>query len=471
MIVHKFGGTSIRDAAGFTAAARIIREQAQPLSVTAAASSAVVLSAVSGVTRDLVQGGRLAAQGADSSCRAIRTSLLEQHLKIIEELPIPRNQQRLLAGVIEDKLHELERLYRSIAILGELSRRGRDTVASFGPLLAVQLLAALLQDMGLHAEPLSTANLLILENTSGAAAPLMQHTRAAVRQHLAPLLESGTIPVLTASIGTTADGTPAMLERGGGDTAAVALAAALDAEECWIWTDVDGILTADPAYVPQAMPLPGLTYQQAAELARFGADVLHPDTLQTGARAGFTLRIRSSFHLERSGTFISPKPQHGEIPPAILSMTGLSLIAVSGMEKSWSLQLAARVLETLHHIGVEILMFSQPMSAPGVHLILREQDQDYAIKSLQQLLGASRQAELSFEQRQKAAIITVASVNGSALVTKEKLFSKTFTALGDMNAHVLAIARSPNGSSLSFCIPEESCPELVACLHRLLIGE
>ncbi|MBN1267032.1 MAG: aspartate kinase [Anaerolineales bacterium] len=470
MIVHKFGGTSITDAAGFLAAGQIILNQPHPSSATSAQNCAVVLSAIHGLTGALIQGGRLAAQGDDSGYRKIRLSLLEQHQQIIEELPLAKNQQRILIGVIEDNLHELERLYRSIAILGELTRRARDTVAAFGPILAVHILSSLLQELGLRAEPVCTANLLILDNSFGAAVPQMKPTGDAVKEHLAPMIHSGIVPILTASIGTTAEGVPAMLERGGGDTSAVALAAALHAAECFIWTDVDGILTADPAFVADAIPLPELSYPQAAELARFGADVLHPDTLQPGARAGFPLQIRSSFHPSRSGTRISNMPAGSDcILPAILSMTGLSMIVVHGEEHNWSLQIAARMLDTLFHTGVEVLMFSQPMSAPGLNLIIREQDQEFAIKSLQQTLGQTRLAGLTFEHRQKAAIITIVSINGSGAVSKERLFSETFSALGEKNTPVFAIARSANGSSLSFCIPEESCGELVAFLHKKLI--
>jgi len=469
MIVHKFGGTSISDASGFQAASQIILDQVDK---EPDRSCAVVLSAVHGVSDKLVQGGRLAAQGNDRDCRNIRAALVEQHQAIVEDLPLPGNQRRMLSGVIEDKLHEVDRLYRSIAILGELTRRGRDTIAAFGPILSAHILVSLLKISGVQAEPINTAALLHIDNSLGAAAPMMEPTRKAVREHLIPKLKSGILPVLTASIGTDADGSLALLERGGGDTSAVSMASALDAGECIIWTDVIGILTADPSFVPDAVPLAELTYSQALELARFGVDVIHTDTLLPGAHSGFPLQIRSSFYPSQPGTRISNKPSlSSKIPPAILSMAGLAIIVVQGEGHHWSLHFASRILDALHHTGIEVLMFNQPMSTPELNIVVRQQDQEFAIQSLQQILGQKKRSRITCENRYNAAIITIVSLNGSGTGINESLFGKTLSALGTRNTRIFAIARSTEGTSLSFCIPEDNCRDLVVFLHQKLIME
>lgn len=325
----------------------------------------------------------------------------------------------------------------------------------------------------MDAQAVNSNDILILDTTSGEAAPLIEPIRTQAQQHLAPLLAEGKIPILTASIGSTPEGTPAMLDRGGGDTSAAALAAALGAEECWIWTDVDGILTADPALVPDALTLPELSYEQAAELARFGVDVLHPDTLLPGMEAGFQLRIRSSFHPTRPGTRISHSPEDESAInlPSILSMTGLGLINVQGSENLWSLRSVSRILESLHHSGIEILMFSQQMSAQGLILILRDRDKDYAIKSVQQSMGSSDLSGLTFESNIDAAIITTVVPYQANQGKKENLFSKMFFILGELRIPVHATARSSSGNSLSLCIPSENCRELVARLHYSLVME
>jgi len=433
----------------------------------------VILSAISGVNTRIVRAGRHAALNEESACRDILSSLRDQHLSIVENLPMGKAQNRILCEGIKELLHQLDSMYRSITILGELTRRGKDTISAFGPMLSVHILADLLQEQGIRAQAVNTTEVLILDTTSGEPVPLIAPIRTAAQQHLVPLLTEGTIPVLTASIGSAPDGTPAMLDRGGGDTSAAALAAALGAEECWIWTDVDGILTADPALVPDALTLPELSYEQAAELARFGVDVLHPDTLLPGMEAGFQLRIRSSFHPTRPGTRISHSPEDESAInlPSILSMTGLCLINVQGSENLWSLRSVSRILESLHHSGIEILMFSQQMSAQGLILILRDRDKDYAIKSVQQSMGSSDLSGLTFESDIDAAIITAVVPYQANQRKKENLFSKMFFILGELRIPVHATARSSSGNSMSLCIPSENCRELVARLHHSLVME
>ncbi len=471
MILHKFGGTSIQDAQGFLAVSEIIREQLT-LSVNASKPGLVILSAISGVNTRIVRAGRHAALNEESACRDILSSLRDQHLSIVENLPMGKAQNRILCEGIKELLHQLDSMYRSITILGELTRRGKDTISAFGPMLSVHILADLLQEQGIRAQAVNTTEVLILDTTSGEPVPLIAPIRTAAQQHLVPLLAEGKIPILTASIGSTPEGIPAMLDRGGGDTSAAALAAALGADECWIWTDVDGILTADPALVSDALTLPELSYEQAAELARFGVDVLHPDTLLPGINAGFQLRIRSSFHPARPGTRISHSSlQKTTHLPSILSMTGLCLITVQGSENLWSLRSVSRILESLHHSGIEIPMFSQQMSAHDLILILRDRDKDYAIKSVQQSLGSSDRSSLSFESDVDAAIITAVVPYQANIKEKESLFSKMFFTLGELRIPVYATARSSSGNSLSLCIPSENCRELVARLHRRLVKE
>ena len=274
MIVHKFGGTSVGSAERFAAVADILEGQcaARPRG-----GAAVVVSAMSGVTSRLIAGARAAAEGRDADARGIVDALRHRHTEAVGAL-LPEGPERLdLAGLVADRLHELDRLYRSIGVLGELTPRGRDAVAAFGEPLSAAILTAVLRTRGLRAQSWSATELVVTDDTFGEAEPQSGPTHARLQERIRPLLEEGLIPVITGYVGATEAGVTTTLGRGGSDFSAAVIGAALGAEEVWIWSDVAGILTADPNLVPEARTLPELSYAEAARLAYLGADVLHPD--------------------------------------------------------------------------------------------------------------------------------------------------------------------------------------------------
>ena len=265
LIVHKFGGTSVGDADCFANVTDIVCDR---LAEDDDARLVVVVSAMSGVTDDLIAGARAAVEGRDAVYRQVKARLLDRHLQVVQRL-LQQNTERVeVGGFIEDRLHELDLLYRSIAILGELTRRGSDAVVAFGEQLSAHILAAALRERGVRAQALSATDLVVTDDNFGAATPLIQPTRRRLQERVAPLVERGTTPVITGYIGATSEGVTTTLGRGGSDYTAAIVGAGLRADEVWIWSDVNGILTADPNIVPQARTLSGLSYAEAAELAK-----------------------------------------------------------------------------------------------------------------------------------------------------------------------------------------------------------
>jgi len=348
MIVHKFGGTSVGDAQCFANVADILAEHHLRGGDAANGQVVVVVSAMSGVTDRLIAGARAAAEGRDTEHRQIKAQLLSRHLEVVDTL-LTRSPERLeVGGLIEDRLHELERFYRSIALLGELTPRGHDAVASFGEQLSASILAAALRERGVRAVALSATDLIVTDDNFGAATPLMALTRPRLHEQVRPLVERGMVPIITGYIAATEKGVPTTLGRGGSDFAAAIIGAGLDADEVWIWSDVDGILTADPNIVPQAQTLSELSYTEAADLAYYGAEVLHPQTIRPLIEQGIPLRIVNSFNPGHPGTRIVESPRSDrERLPAIISTTGLSLIGIGSQDDSWALPLAARALQRL----------------------------------------------------------------------------------------------------------------------------
>ncbi|MFC1878614.1 aspartate kinase [Chloroflexota bacterium] len=460
MIVHKFGGTSLGNAQRFECVAKIL-EHANQGKVLPVDNIAVV-SAMSGVTNELISGALAAAQQNDLSYRQIKAGLLERHLEVLSAL-IENKQERLqVGGFIEDNLHELGLLYRSIALLGELTARGRDRVTSFGEILSAKILAALLRQGGVRSQAVSATELIVTDKNFGAARPLMDLTRERAKARLEPLLLSGVLPIVTGYIAASEGGMPTTLGRGGSDYSAAILGACLAVDEVWIWSDVDGILTADPNLVPDARTLEELTYQEAAELAFYGADVLHPKTIRPLVEEGIPLRLLNSFNPDHPGTRIISQPSNRrELLPAIISTTGLTAISISknGNGGDWSLARTSTVLDSLSQAGIEVPMLSQSFSEQSLNLILRQQDQAHCLSALNNGLGDRHNIQVK-ERVSTVSVVGAPNWNGKGIL------SHTFSALGKLGVRVISIAQAASEHSVSICIPENDTAEVVRFLHH-----
>jgi aspartate kinase len=241
----------------------------------------------------------------------------------------------------------------------------------------------------------------------------------------------------------------------------------LDAQAVWIWSDVAGILTADPNLVPQARTLVELSYAEAADLAYFGANVLHPKTIRPVMERGIPLRILNSFDPGHPGTLIVAAPSaQRELLPAIISTTGLSLIAIGSKDDSWALQMAARALQGLSEAAVDVLMFSQSFSEHSLNLVVSEQDQMHCLRTLSREFDNGRpESAYSLELKEQVATISVVGVpdwNG------ESVAARAFAALGKQGTRVIAVAQAGTEYSVSFCIPEAQVADTVRTLHREL---
>jgi aspartate kinase len=420
--------------------------------------------------------------------REIKADLLRKHLAVASAL-LSHSPERLdVGGLIEDRLHDLERLYRSIAILGELTVRGSDAVVSLGERLSSHILAAVLREQGSRAQAVSATDLIVTDDNFGAATPLMERTQRRLQQRIRPMVERGVVPVITGYIGATESGVTTTLGRGGSDYTAAIVGASLGADEVWVWSDVNGILTADPNIVPQARTLGELSYAEAAELAYYGADVLHPKTIRPVIQTGIPLRILNSLQPHHAGTLIVERPSSSrERLPAIISTMHLSMIAVGTEDDSWNLHMSARALQKLCDAGLDVLMFAQSFSEHSLNLVVREQDQAHCVRVLCREFGDGGQAtDRAVEEaiaacgsttfrtldgtcnlgaREKVATVSIVGVPGwrdGAIV------SHAFAALGNHGVRVIAVAQAASEHSVSFCIPEDQVMNTVRFLHREL---
>jgi aspartate kinase len=483
MIVQKFGGTSVADATGFASVADIVDKQQDIGEII------IVVSAMSRVTDQLIAGARAAAEGNAPAYRKLEGDLRRKHLKVVNTLLDDTTEQRTISNFIEQRIEAVGQLYKSIAVLRELTVRASDAVVCFGEQLSASILAAVLRKRGFRAQALSATELIVTDDGFGAATPLMEQTQPRLKHRVKPLIEAGVIPVVTGYIGATEQQEfPTTLGRNGSDYTAAILAAGLNADEVWIWTDVDGILTADPNIVPQARTLRELSYTEATNLARFGAEVLHPKTIRPIIANRIPLRILNSYNPTDPGTLIveMPNPDR-ELWPTIVSATGLSLITVSSQDDTLQLQMATRALQRLSETGVNVLMFSQSYSEQSLNLVVREQDQGHCLKVLWSEF-IDRSSWTHSEIPTSLSPVTTPKFqktgNGCSLGTKEKvatvsvigvpgwdkpgIASHVFAALGKHGVRVIAVAQAATEDSVSFCIPGDKVSEIVRFLHREL---
>ncbi len=460
MIIHKFGGTSVGSAERLQHVADIVAASPEP--------PVVVVSAMSGTTNALISAARAAASGDCAQYVATRQQLIDKHLNCLDQLLDPGPDRDEVAAEIEARLDHMARLCDSVSTLGELTRRGHDAVASIGEELSSRMLAAVLRARGSAAEQVSATELIVTDDHFGEAQPDARATREQTCRRLLPLIEQGVVPVVTGYVGATADGVTTTLGRGGSDYSAAILGVALDASEVWVWTDVDGILTADPKLVPDARCLAELSYAEAEELAYFGADVLHPKTVMPLAEAGVPLRILNSFAPDHPGTLITGHPRADRpLWPAIITTEDLSLVQVVGNGQGWTLNLASRALAALAQGSAEVFMFSQSFSERSLNLVVRTRDHEHSVRLLrnefQRELSRASIATISAEEE-----VAAMSIVGRPDAQGTPIIQRAFAALGKLGLRIVSVAQAASAYSVSFIVPEHDIVQAVPFLHKEL---
>jgi len=463
MLVMKFGGTSVGGAEAFAQVAKIVAAaRAQDAQVV------VVTSAMSGVTNTLIAAARAAAVGQEEAYREARLSLLVKHQVVAGQLVADGVERAALGRLFDERLRSFERLCRSIAVLGELTSRGLDVVSGLGERLAAPLLAAVLRAHGVHAEAVDATEVLVTDGNFGNASPLLAETRAHSQERLLPLLEGGVVPVVTGFIGATVEGIPTTLGRGGSDYSAAILGAVLDANEVQIWTDVDGVLTADPRIVPTARTLPELSYSEAAELSYFGAKVLHPKTILPAIEREIPLRVLNTFNPEHPGTrIVKELSQVGHsigTVKAITAIKSLTLINVAGKGMMGVPGIAARTFAAVARTGANVLMISQSSSEQSITFVVPQSDSPAVLSSLRQDLGSELQHHWVDAISGRDDIVIVAVV-GSEMAGTPGIAARVFGALGDAGINVVAIAQGSSEVNISLVVMQGDADTAVRRIH------
>ena len=460
LCVMKFGGTSVGDASCVARAAQIAARQATHSSVI------VVVSAMSGVTNRLIAAATRAGTGDRQEAAAALEDLKQQHDAALAVL-ISRQEERDKIGLLmQEILDEGRRLCEGTALLCQLTPRTLDSISSLGERLSAPLVAGALAQIGVRSEAVDATELIVTDGYHGSAEPLMDATRRRSEARLRPLLDDGVIPVVTGFIGATSEGVLTTLGRGGSDYSATILGAALGADQIIIWTDVDGVLTADPRLVPGARTIPDISYREAAELAYFGAKVLHPKTLRAVMEAGIPVWIRNSFAPELPGTKITPRGRtNGGGVKALTAISEVALISVGGPGIVGVPDVVGRTFSTTAAARANVLLISQSSSQNDICFIVASADAARTADALRQEFSK----DLSHQQVEHITLdpdIAVVAVVGENMRGTPGVAGRTFSALGRDHVNIIAIAQGSSETNISFVVERKAMQAALQATHR-----
>ncbi len=456
----KFGGTSVGDAACIARAAQIARDASRESAVV------VVVSAMGGVTNRLISAADHSEAGNREQSIEVLAALREQHETALHSL-LPQLEKRArIAAVLDAIFREGERLCEGTALLRELTPRTLDAISSLGERLSAPMVSAALGELGAASEPVDATELIVTDAFHGGAEPLMDRTRAKSESRLRPLLEKNVIPVVTGFIGATEEGVLTTLGRGGSDYSATILGAALNADEIIIWTDVDGVLSADPRLVPDARTIPEISYREAAELAYFGARVLHPKTLSAVAHGRIPVWIRNSFAPEKPGTKITPQGlSNGGGVKALTAIRDVSLIAVGGPGIVGVPDVVGRTFSTTADVRANVLLISQSSSQNDICFIVASSDAKRTVDALRKEF-ARDVAHEKVEHITLDPTIAIVAVVGENMRGIPGVAGRTFSALGRVNVNIIAIAQGSSECNISFVVSEKDVKAALEATHR-----
>jgi len=469
-IVMKFGGTSVAGAeriAGVVGIARDFFVGSLPAQRASEADRrlVIVVSAFSGVTDALIQAARSAAKRDEQTFRQVAQDLRQKHWTAIEALIPFGDRQASLRAEVEALVSSFENLCRAITILGELTPRGQDAVVSLGERLSARITAAALAERGIPSQAVEATGLIVTDDCFGQATPQMEATRQKSRSVLLPLLEQNIVPVVTGFIGATAEGVTSTLGRGGSDYTGAILGSCLDSDEIWIWTDVNGVLTADPRIVPEAHTLPRISYNEAAELAYFGGKVLHPKTMLPAMERNIPIRILNTFEPQHPGTLVVAGNGNGRTVKAITTIRDLSQVTVEGHGMMGVPGIAAKVFSAVAQEGISVLMISQASSEQSICFVVRQQDSARAITALERIFELER-VRHNVDRIWAQGDVAIVAVVGAGMRGTPGIGAKVFGALGQRGINVITVAQGSSEYNISLVVSQGDAHNAVRAIHQ-----
>jgi aspartate kinase len=452
MIVMKFGGTSVESATAIQRVAEIVRSRRKQDPI-------VVVSAMAKVTDQLVAMGQKAASGDAEGALELLPALKERHLAAAKSLLSPKVFTKI-ASKLEKTFLQLGEFLRGVSAVHELSPRSSDFLLSFGELLSSQFIAPALTELGLEAQWVDSRECVITDGTHTCARPQAAETRQRAQAVIKPILAKHRIPVMGGFIASSVDGVPTTLGRGGSDYTAAIIGGALNAECIEIWTDVEGMMTTDPRLCPDARTIRRISFNEAAELAYFGAKVLHPATLLPAIEKDIPVYVLNSRNIKSKGTRITAHaPSGNEMFRAITAKNGISLVNVVASRGLMVHNFLRTVFEALdqHSATVDLVAIS-------------EVSLSFTIESKrmpEELLGQLEKiADVTCENQQAIICLVGEDIHG-----RHGIAASVFSTVADAGVNVRMISQGASEINISFVVKESEVPQAVRHLHARFFGE
>jgi aspartate kinase len=459
-IVMKFGGTSVGTGENIRHVAELVKKYAKN-----DCRVAVVVSALAGVTNSLVDIAEQAKKGDEKKIQAFTKELSEKHVVAVSKAIANKQLQKETEKIVVDTISELTKVLTGICYVGELTPKSKDYVLSFGERLSAPIVCGALRDLKFKSQFFTGKDAgIVTDSNFGEADPLMDFTAHRVGLTIVPLLDESVIPVVTGYIAADQDGVVTTLGRGGSDYTATILGAALGADEVWIWTDVDGIMTSDPKIIPSAKKLPRLSYQEAAEMAIFGAKAMHPRALEPVIKAGIPVRIRSVFHPEDEGTLITKESatKTAEVVKAVAMIKDVAMLNVGGGGMVGAPGSYAKVFEVLGKNDINVMMISTAVSEANMSLVVRRSLLGRALSTLEiTLLGRGLVSEVTAEDDVCVIAVMGANMQGSLGVA-----SRLFATVARAGVNIRMIAQGSSELNISFVVKEKDGEATVRAIHK-----
>ncbi|AHC13518.1 aspartate kinase [Salinispira pacifica] len=453
MKVMKFGGSSVRDADHIRRAVDIFSASPD--------TRAVICSAMKGITNDLIDGANRAAAG-DESYRDLISAIRIRKLEAIQELFSDIRAAEEMKQAIEAELEELNNICHGVFLVRECSPRSLDLIMSFGERMSNRIIAAYAASRGEEVFFVDARELVLTDDSHGEAEVLFAESYERIRSRFHSREGTG---IVTGFIASSPRGITTTLGRNGSDYSAAIFGAALSADDIEIWTDVDGVLQADPRVVPGAGVIRDLSVEEAMELSYFGAEVLHPSTMIPAVEAGIPVWIKNTLNPDVRGTRIARNVSSGPgLITGIASIPGVSLINVIGGGMVGSKGTAMKVFSAFARAGANAIMISQASSEHSICVVVRSSEAARAVRYLREALEHEIRHKI-IQEIQEIDGLEVVAVIGGNMRGKPGVSGQLFHALGGKNINVLAIAQGSSEMNISFVIDEKDHSTCLNCIH------
>ena len=462
-IVMKFGGSLLDDEKKIRNVINIIKSY-----YSLDFEIVVVVSALYGITDKISVLCDEIKQINRNSLNLFLKNIENIHINLVEKVIQDKNDKHKLLHLLKDLLSEFRDVLLGISILKDVTPKSRDYLLSFGERLSTPIVSFALKSIGINSVFLNGKEVGILTDSNfGDAKPLMNTTKLRVHHKIEPLLKEKIIPVVTGFIGFDQNGNTTTIGRGGSDYSATIIAASINANEVWLWGDVNGLMTADNKIVKDAVVLEEISFSEALELSMFGSKYMHPRALEPVMDSKISVRIRNANNIDNSGTLITQVPtlHYNKTVKSITVIRNTALIDVSGGGLIGSLGTAAKIFDALAKNQVNIMMISQTPSESSITIVVKKQDVDKAIMTLE--LNFLGKLIKRIDVSENVAVIAVV---GSGMRGIKGVAAKTFGAVAKRNINVIMITQGSSELNLAFVIDDKNCEEAVNVLHQEFIN-